>query len=134
MGEVEFARETYKYLCKINSGASQMLDFSIITRHELTAVAQNDALIISFGEFGLSRSIDNHLKSNYYINQYMRQAGRFLLEMKKVTEGKVYIISGCIKPENYDMVTTAALNMAKLNIDDETDLAGPPNAINLNLI
>ena len=73
--------------CKINSGASQMLVFSIITQDELTAVVQNDALVISFGEFGLSKSVDNRLKCNYYISQYRRQAGRFLLELKKVTEG-----------------------------------------------
>ena len=100
-----------------------------MTKDELTDVAQNDTLIISLGESWLRRSIDNRLKRKYYSSQHMRQAGRFLLEMKKLSQGKINTISGCIKPENYDMATTAALNMAKPNMDNETDLAAPSNAI-----
>jgi hypothetical protein len=103
--------------------------FSIMTRDEITHVAQNDALIVSLGESWLRRSIDNRLKRKYYSSQHMRQCGRFLIELRKLANHESMSMSDCIKPENYDMAARAALNISKPQMDDETELEAPSNAI-----
>ena len=67
--------------------------FLIVTRDEVTRVAQNDKLIVALGESWLQRNLHNVEKWKYYASQHMRLAARFLICMREQKKQKEQAIT-----------------------------------------
>ncbi|XP_014676676.1 PREDICTED: uncharacterized protein LOC106816566, partial [Priapulus caudatus] len=127
--------------------------FSIMTRDDISRVAQNDMLLVALGESWLRRNQDNKNKRKYYASQRMRLNSRMLIELRneedrvveernkeqsKVADKppvKNVKNSGSmwdfLTPAYFDKVVLAALKCALPYMDDEEELAAPSNAIKL---
>ncbi|ESO94384.1 hypothetical protein LOTGIDRAFT_175460 [Lottia gigantea] len=98
-------------------------------------VAQNDVLIVALGECWLRQNIDNPLKRAHYSSQRMRLAARLLVELRKLVADtgneKHMSMWDFIKPEFFDIMAQAALEVAIPLIDDEDELKSPSNCLKL---
>lgn len=117
--------------------------FSIMTRDDISSVAQNDELIVALGESWLQRSIGNP-KAKYYSSGHMRLMARLLLNLREQdVEKQDHTTSesngelqrkrlwNFLVPTHFPDVVVAALQCAVPYMDDDQDLAAPTNAIRL---
>ena len=136
----EQARPNLRTLCTqsdilkgvVQPNASKLLVeevFTIMTCDKISSVAKTDSLITSLGESWLRRSIDNKTKRKYYSSQHMRQAARFLMEIRTLANDETVSMWDTIKPEMFDFGIKSALAIAKPSMDDEMELESPSNAI-----
>ena len=104
--------------------------FPIMTNDEISAIAQNDVLIVCLGNNWLARNIGNQLRRKYYTSSRMREAARLLINAREILEKDVTMLE-LLNPENFDTVTKAALITASPSFDDEDDLKAPSTAVRL---
>ena len=118
---------------KLSTVASEALKnevFAIMTRDEITDIAQSDPLIIGLGNMWLLKNIGNRLKRKYYTSSHMRLAARLLMHVRNITglEGgfKEFL---CTK--HFDDIVRATLKTASVEFDDDEDLKSPSTALKM---
>jgi len=117
--------------------------FTIMTRDEVSRIAQNDQLIVELGDSWLQRSIGNP-KAKYYSSGHMRLMARLLLHLRNKEVGTADEMNrgtddpkvskrmwDFLVPGHFPDVALAALQCALPFLDDDQDLAAPTNAIRL---
>ena len=102
--------------------------YPIMTRDDITAIAQGDKLICIMGESWLKRSVGNKLKRKYYVSQHMRQAAR-LLKAARCRTGTSLSMWEFLRPSYFDTIAEATLDISVREFDE--DLQSPSNAIKM---
>ena len=77
---------------------------------EISLVAKNDALILSFGDL----LVHGQASAKYVqVSERMRQLARLVLQLRKVTENPDGYLASFLKPDDFDNVVKAVLSEAK---------------------
>ena len=103
----------------------------IMTRDNITEVAQTDPIIVYLGNVWLAKNVGNILKRKYYTSSRMREAARLLINGRELIGNENLSMTDFLKPVHFDTVARAALTTASPGFDDEDDLASPSTAIRL---
>ncbi|XP_071149521.1 uncharacterized protein [Mytilus edulis] len=132
---------------------------SIMTRDEVSDIAQKDPLIMALGESWLKMNVGNKEKRKYYASARMRLCARFLNHLRSIQKSKIndkdasegehshegedkseedYIenikqkpLWDFLKPQHFGDIVVAAIKCSYPNADDNEDLLSPSNAIKL---
>ena len=119
---------------RINHQASEQLVKEVFPRmvnDDIGRIAKTDPLIVTTGNLWLLKNMGNVLKRANYTSGLMRLNARLLNAMRERTGNKKMTVSDCLQPKYFDEMVNATLQCACLDMDDESELATPSNAIKL---
>ena len=105
--------------------------YTIMTRDEVTQVAQQDKAIVALGNNWLRRSVGNVAKRKYYTSSKMRQAARLLIQLRLQTNMVDADMSSFLQPNHFDDLVKAALVCSSASLEDLEDLKSPSTAIKM---
>ena len=102
--------------------------FPIMTRDEISDIAQKDSLIVAFGNFVYRSNVNNKAKRKYTTSSKMRAAAR-LLQLLRQKHGDSSKMQDFLNVDFFEDVVEAALMSASPNHDVLEDLRHPTTAI-----